>query len=69
MRRDDKALRRPSAKVELRGRDESGTQILAAIVESSDAAIIGKTLEGICRRERTMPSRASGMLTRRPRLL
>src|ERR1700680_1709031 len=38
---------RPRSKTEPRERDESAPQVLAAIVESSDAAIIGKTLDGI----------------------
>jgi PAS domain S-box-containing protein len=54
MTRNDKTRRgeapktaRSPSKTEPRERDERATQILAAIVEWSDAAIIGKTLDGI----------------------
>ncbi|MBV8653382.1 MAG: PAS domain S-box protein, partial [Alphaproteobacteria bacterium] len=45
MQRDDEGNRQRRKKVP--APDERATQILAAIVESSDAAIIGKTLDGI----------------------
>ena len=47
MNRNDKPPCRRSPKTQTGARDDRATQILAAIVESSDAAIIGKTLDGI----------------------
>src|SRR5712691_3448227 len=45
--RKNKVVRSPPASRDPRERDEMATRVLAAIVQSSDAAIIGKTLDGI----------------------
>ncbi len=42
-----KAVGLPSPNIDARRLDEDATRVLAAIVQSSDAAIIGKTLDGI----------------------